>query len=529
MEPPNDTLARPVPLRGESGDEASQPTLPARYRRTVITNYLYAASLVAVAIGVTPVLVRGLGKTEFGIWVLVGSLALYLELLEFGFGGATVRKIAQLDATGSPKDMRQATATSFWLLAIPGLIALIVGVVLSVFFSSIFEIPGELEAAALVVCLLITFDLAISIPSDTFGGVLIGLQRYDLLNTTLLVVILLQAASWVIVLALGGGLIELAIVTVVIALGGQIARFVMARRLLGGPLLSPRLFERRLVRPLAGMSVWFSLSEIATVITVRIDPVVVGVVVGVPEAAVYAVGQKLALACTQLVNPVTDGFFPLSSELSARGDRARLRGAILTGTRISLALAIPIALTVGILAEPAIEAWVGSGYAEAAIVVVLLAANAALATLPSVGIRMLMGVGAFRYPAIALTGEAVANLALSIALGLKYGIVGVAVGSLISTALVHVVLAVPYIARTFGLSLVSWIGSLVRAHAIPSLATAALGWAFLEAGISGLGPVVGAGLAMIVTYLALLTVTGLDRAERTAVFNYARTRGASHA
>lgn len=532
MDPAHDTLAAAAPL-DPPGREArtggAEPTVPTRYRRTVITNYLYAASLIAVAVGVTPVLVRTLGKTEFGIWILVGSLALYLELLEFGFGGATVKKIAQLDAVGTRDELRRATATTFWILAVPGAVALAAGIVISIFFGSIFDIPPELETAALVVCLLITLDLALSIPSDTFGGVLIGLQRYDLLNTTLLVVVLAQAAGWVIVLALGGGLIEMAIVTVVIALLGQVARFLLARRLIGGPLLSPRLFQRRLVRPLAGMSVWFSLSEIATVVTIRLDPVVVGIVVGVPEAAVYAVGQKLALACTQLVNPLTDGFFPLSSELDARGDRARLRGAVLTGTRISLALAIPIALTVAILADPAIEAWVGTGYEKAGIVVVLLVANAALAMLTSVGIRMLMGTGSFRYPSLALAAEAAANLGLSIGLGLKYGIVGVALGSLLSTALVHVVLAMPYIARTFDLSLVRWVASLARAHVIPSAATAALGWAFLSSGVDGLGPVVGAGAAMMTAYLSLLLVTGVDAGERRELIRLARRRGTAHA
>ena len=533
MDTADHTVVAAGPQAPEPRQEASgsaEPTVPARYRRTVVTNYLYAASLIAVAVGVTPVLVRTLGKTEFGIWVLAGSLALYLELLEFGFGGATVKKIAELDAIGTRNELRQATATAFWILAIPGLFALALGVVISIFFSSIFDIPPELETAALVLCLLITFDLALSIPSDTFGGVLIGLQRYDLLNTTLLTVVLAQAGGWVIVLALGGGLIELAIVTVAIALLGQAWRFFLARRLIGGPLLSPRLFKRRLVRPLAGMSIWFSLSEIATVVTIRLDPVVVGIVVGVPEAAVYAVGQKLALACTQLVNPLTDGFFPLSSKLEARGDRARLRGAVLTGTRISLALAIPIALTVAILADPAIKAWVGNGYQQAGVVVVLLVANAALAMLTGVGVRMLMGIGSFRYPSLALAGEATANLALSIGLGLKYGIVGVALGSLLSTALVHVVLAMPYIARTFELSLVSWVGSLLRAHLVPTAATGALGWAFLSiVGIDGLGPVVGAGVAMMVTYLSLLWLTGLDGGERAELLRLARSRRASHA
>ena len=532
MDTTDDTVAAAPPLGPEPGTaatEAAEPTVPARYRRTIVTNYLYAASLIAVAVGVTPVLVRTLGKTEFGIWILVGSLALYLELLEFGFGGATIKKIAQVEAVGSRQELRHVASTSFWILAVPGLIALMAGIVISYFFSSIFDIPPELETAALVVCLLITFDLALSIPSDTFGGVLIGLQRYDVLNTTLLIVVLSQAAATVLILVLGGGLIELAIVTVSIGLLGQLSRFIIARRLLGGPLLSPRLIQRKLIRPLASMSIWFSLSETATVITIRLDPVVVGVVVGVPEAAVYAVGQKLALACTQLVSPLTDGFFPLSSKLDAEGDKARLRGAILTGTRISMALAIPIGLTVAILAHPAIEAWVGGGYEKAGLIVVLLVSNTVLAMLTGVGIHMLMGVGSFKYPSLALAAEAAVNLGLSIALGLRYGIVGVALGSLLATALVHVALALPYIARTFQLSLVGWLVSLLRAHVLPAGATGALGWVFLSLGVNGLGQVVGAGVAMMLTYFIAFWLTGVDSEERATLLRLARSRGASHA
>ena len=121
-----------------------------------------------------------------------------------------------------------------------------------------------------------------------------------------------------------------------------------------------------------------------------------------------------------------------------------------------------------------------------------------------------------RWPA-----EALANLGLSIGLGLKYGIVGVALGSLLSTALVHVVLAMPYIAKTFDLSLLGWIASLLRAHLVPAAATAALGWAFLALGVEGLGPVVGAGAAMMVTYLGLLAITGLNRAERAQLLQVA--------
>ena len=67
------------------------PDLPRRFRRNVLTSYANTATTALVALVMTPVLVHGLGTEAYGIWVLAGSLALYLELLEFGFGLATVK------------------------------------------------------------------------------------------------------------------------------------------------------------------------------------------------------------------------------------------------------------------------------------------------------------------------------------------------------------------------------------------------------------------------------------------------------
>ena len=43
---------------------------------------------IVIALVVTPVLVHGLGGTAYGIWALVGSTVLYLDLFNLGFGRA---------------------------------------------------------------------------------------------------------------------------------------------------------------------------------------------------------------------------------------------------------------------------------------------------------------------------------------------------------------------------------------------------------------------------------------------------------
>jgi O-antigen/teichoic acid export membrane protein len=488
--------------------------LPRRFKRSVTSSYLRTVTQAAVAIVMTPVLVHELGKTEYGIWVLVLSLALYLELFEFGLGTATVKYVAEGEAVGDREHTRASIATSFWMLVVPGLGAMLVGVAVALAFPMLFDIPEHSEGPARIAILLVAADLAISIPSDTFGNTLMAVQRYDVINVTLIVVLLAQAAGWAIVLAAGGGLVALAAVTVVLSLAGQLARFLIARRLLPGISISPRYFDRGRLRPLAGLSVWYALAETSTLVIARLDTVVVGLVVGVPEAAVYAVGQKLAFLAEQVIRPIVTTFFPHSSVLAARRDSAALRSTILTGTRVALAAAGPLAIALGLLAEPTLEVWVGPGFADAAVVVMFLAAAAAVSALARTGFLMLQGVGIARIPAAISGLEAALNLSLSVVLGQLMGLRGVALATLIAASVAQLGLLLPYVFRSFGLSPASFLGPILRAH-VPAAAVAlAVGWTITLAGPSGFVEVIAAGSAIVLAYLAALAVTGLSRDER---------------
>src|SRR5919106_1300167 len=298
------------------------PELPRRFRRSVLTSYANTATTALVALVMTPVLVHGLGTEAYGIWVLAGSLALYLELLEFGFGLATVKYAAQYSSLDDRQGLHRVLATSFWILTVPGVIALVIGAGIALGFSHIFSTPPDLVDAAAIVVLLVAFDLALSIPSDTFGGALMGLQRFDLVNGTLIVVL------------------------------------------------------------------------------------------GVRAAAVYAVGQKLAFAVERFVMPTVKMFFPWSSELSARADEVGLRSSLLTGTRLSLAVGGPLCLALILLAGPVLDAWLGTGFEDAELVVVFLAASTVAAAPGRTGILMPPGLGRGRPTAWMALFEAALNVTL---------------------------------------------------------------------------------------------------------------------
>ena len=498
--------------------------LPGRFRLNVATNYGRTVLAIGVSLIVTPIMVHGLGKTEYGIWVLVGSTVLYLDLFNLGFGRATVKYVAEYHALGNAELVRRTIATSFLVLAVPGVIALGCGVGLAFLFPAIFHIPGRLEGTATVLVLLVVFDLVVSIPGDTFGSTLIALQRYDLLNATLVTVTFAQAVAWVVIVETGGGLIALGVATIALSLAGQFARYLLVRKLVPGVSIAPRLFDRAFVRPLARLSGWIAVTDVSGFVIARIDTIIVGIVVSVPAAAVYAVGQKLALLAGRAVSPAVETLFPFASERAAQGDRAALTRMVSVGTRLSVALALPTATALITLATPVLRAWVGPQFTHAALVVALLAGATAITALTDPSVFVLRGVGEARATALFVALEAVLNLSLSIGLGLWFGITGVAAGTFAAAAIVHLGGFLPYVCRRFGIPLVSLLVSLLRAHGPAVLVAVAVAVAARRAGLHGLAVVCLAGAAVVVAYLAVFVAVGLTSDERRYLFARARRR-----
>jgi O-antigen/teichoic acid export membrane protein len=489
--------------------------LPARFLRNSISNYANTGSMALVTLVLTPVLARGLGPEEYGIWAFAASLALYLELFEFGFGAATVKYVAGYAAVEDRAAVKRTIATSFWVLCIPGAGAMLIAAVVALAFPSMFGgLDPSVARAGQITILLVSFDLALSIPGDTFGGTLLGLQRYDLVNATLIVVRLAQAVAWAIVIATGGGLVWLAVVTVVLSLLGQASRMVMVWRLVGGFPIRPRAFDRTLFRPFARLSVWLALTDASLLAVTRLDTIIVGLVAGLPAAGVYAVAQKIPVAVNALLGPTSKLFYPHSADLAARREVQRLRGAFEIGNRLSLAITLPLCVTLGVLAHPILLAWVGPAFAGGTTVVVLLLAAMAVWALTRTGLLIMQGMGEARVPALIHVGEALLNVALSVVLGVMWGANGVALATLIAAVLANVGLLVPFLCRRFGVPLPGLAGSVLRAHGPATLAAGAVGALALEwVHTDRLLPLLIGMSGTLAVYLATFAMTGLSREE----------------
>lgn len=505
---------------GDAG-EAKGPKRRTRSsaRRNLVYGYAYTGTQIFSTFLTTPILLAFLGAQRYGVWVICNALVSYLELMELGFGNTMTTSLGRYWGAGDKLSHNKAASSFLVVLTVLGLAGFSLAVGASAVLGVMVHVHGALLGQARITFLVLAAALAASIPLDLFGSVLIAHQRFDLLDSSLALTAIAQAVGWIVVVLAGGGLVDIALVTALTSVSGQASRYFLARRAVPALRVSPRLFDRGFVKEATKVSRWFVLGEMSSVLVQRIDVFLTGLVVGVPAAGVYAVGQRLVLGGQRLIQPASQLLLPRASQLTGAGDSENLEKVALLSARALVGMTLPIAVLLMVEAQPIVHLWVGRRAPGAAVVVVLLAAVLVVKAPLSAAPGLMMGTGAVRSIVAASVVEAVVNVAGSVALGIMFGVEGVALASVVAAALSAVLMVGPRSYRLFGAHFV-YVSLLGFLRSLPAAAAAAAGGlAVLALGGPG-GVTLVASMACVgVLYVAVFAFSALGRDERRDIFN----------
>ncbi len=271
--------------------------------------------------------------------------------------------------------------------------------------------------------------------------------------------------------------------------------------------------------PTAG---WLLVVELSTLVSYALDRVILGAFrsparVGLYEGPLRAHNLLYALGGALAVPTV-----PTASRYVAEGDVRRLRELVLRGTRYTLALFVPLCVTLMALARPLLDAWLGGRYAEGAAALTILVSYWILYGGLVVTPGFLVGAGRAREVALIMSAAAALNLALTLALTPELGLEGPAVGTAVAFTL-----AFPFLLRQ-GLQVSgATLGDLARrawwpAYSLGALLAGVLVAVRLLLEPSGVAAVAGIGLAAVGAYWIAFWVLWLDPGERALVRGLAR-------
>jgi O-antigen/teichoic acid export membrane protein len=392
----------------------------------------------------TPFILEELGADEYGLWVLVGSVVAYGTLLDFGISDAVTKYVAEYRVTGDIQKAKSLVSTALWLYTGIGLLIVLASALLAPLFPMFFNVSPEDQETAIRLVFLAGVGVGVTIPTSITFAVLRGLQRFDLINIIRSIGILLQALLFVLVLVAGGGVLGLAITTIIVRLLTQIPAVWSINRIAPELQFGWRGAERRSFRTVASFSWPVFILHFGGHLEAKTDEIVIGAFLPLTAVASYSIVLKLSTLPQMITEQFLMLILPISSELHAVKDFGKLRELFLSSTRITLAVLIPIAVSLMILGRPLLEIWVGEAYAEQTPVLIVLVIAVVLDTILWPAGFLFQGMNRHRIPSLMTLGSGILNLALSIYLVQRYGLMGVAFGTLIPTTIVAFGFVIPY-------------------------------------------------------------------------------------
>lgn len=426
-------------------------TRTTRILRNIFSNWTGYLITSLVGFALSPFVVHQLGETGYGVWTLVVSLTGYFGLLDLGVRSSVGRFVARNLALGEHESVNRVLSSALAILAGAGAAAFTITMALRFGFGS-FAIDAEYQASARLALLIAGLNISIALPAGTFGGLLIAMERFDVLTGISVASALIRAALVVAALKSGQGLVALALIQLLVSLAEYAAMLVCSRALYRHLAPGWKHVDGATCRELLGFGIYRFVWTIANQLIFYTDSIVIATFLNAGAITAYAIASNLMNYGRTVVSLATDTLYPSATQMDSRNDREGLRNLLSVGTTMALSVAVPLCLGFVFLGRPFISLWMGEEYASSAAILLVLTIPQLTSMSQYTSTLILAGMARHRILAYVVLCEAVANIVLSIILVRKMGVIGVAWG----TAIPHLVstgIVIPaYMLRTLGWS-----------------------------------------------------------------------------
>ena len=490
----------------------------------VLLSYGQTVLSTLISLVYTPVMLRLLGQSEYGLYTLVNGFISNLSLMSFGLGSAYVRYYARYEASDGEDGVAKINGMFMIIFLVIGALSLFVGGILVANVHNIFAAkltPAEIETARVLMALLVV-NIAVSFPCSVFTSYITAKERFFFQRMVSMIRTVLNPIVMLPLLLMGLGSVSLVLVTLVLSVVTDVSSAYYCFKKLKMRLNFGR-FDFRLLREMGGFSFFIFLNMIIDQINWTVDTTILGIVSGTAATAVYGVGSQLHRYYMTISTSISGVFVPQINRIVARGEGDESLTKLFTRVgRIQFMLLMLVLTGFIFVGEPFIEAWGGGEYEGAYPIALLLMDPVTVPLIQNLGIEIQRAKNKHQFRSKVYFFMALFNVAISIPLAIRYGGLGCALGTAISMIVCNGFVMNWYYHKHIGLDMVYFWKQILRifpAFILPVL----LGVMALKVqDFVGYGGVVRFAIPYCAVYCASLYWFAMDKNERELVNSIGR-------
>ncbi len=421
----------------------------------IILNYVNLILGNLIPIFYTPVMLRLLGQSEYGLYKLSGSVTSYLGLISLGIGSAMTRYLIKAREEEGQEAEERILGLFMVIFQIIALAALAVGTVLTlnlqVFYGHSLTSP-ELSRMKILVFLMVC-NTALSFSQSPYGAVVSAHEKFIFQQSMNIVTTCVGPLLNIVMLMLGYASIGMTVSSLIIGILCRLAFTLYTRKAMG---IRPRYqnMPTSMLREILTFSFWVFVSNVVGQLYNATDTVMMGAmpVLGTAAVGVYNVGATFSSIIGSISTGISALLAPSVNKMVFQGaDNEELTEYAIKFGRIQSYLAGLLVSGFVAFGMPFIQFYAGEGYEGAYWVAIFMAIPSVIYLSQSVCLSITVAKNMHQFRSVVYLFVAVVNVIGTWFLMQIWGVAGAAFMTGIATVLGHGLLMNWYYNRRVGL------------------------------------------------------------------------------
>jgi len=388
---------------------------------------------IALTFIMAPILIHNLGGYDYGLWEMLGAVIGYMGMLDMGMKPAISRFSAKYQAKNDHVNQQLLLSTAFAFMLFLGVILAITFTIWGLRFPDSIAQEGMETQRYTFLCLILAVQFLFVFPGYVAESILEGKQKYHIKNLVTLINSLIGSACIYVLITPENGLILLAGINAIGLSTKYVVYFYILRSKRFGSLkifgTKPSKHKLKELMLFGGKSL---IQGISSRIENATDSIVIGSILGPASVPFYSIPANLVAYIRTLSHTLTHVFMPIFSEISTHENTYLLQNIYIKVSKYVIGFVLMISLGVILLGADFIGIWIGSEYTQnLSILLIILVTFTAIPLLNPLGSRYLTAINKHAIYAKLTPISACINLAASLLLIHTWGVLGVAIGSLI--------------------------------------------------------------------------------------------------
>jgi len=417
-----------------------------------------------ISIIYTPIMLRLLGQSEYGLYNLVVSVVSYLGLLSFGFGSAYIRYYSRYEVNDDQENIAKLNGMFLVVFSVIGVIAVLAGTILVFNIDLILgeKVTIDELSTAKVLMAIMVVNIALSFPASVFNSYVTANEEYIFQKISQMVKLVVNPFVMLPVLLMGYKSVGMVVVTTCLTIAIELVNIIYCFKKLKMRFDFSH-FDLPLMREMTIFSSYIFMNMIIDQINWNVDKFIIGRFRGTVAVAVYGLAAQLNTYYLSLSTAISGVFIPRVNRLVATNDGNEELTHLFTRVgRVQFIILFLICSGLIFFGQPFIYMWAGPEYRETYPIALLLIIPVTIPLIQNLGIEIQRAKNMHQFRSWVYLFIAIGNIIISIPLTKAYGGVGAACGTAIALLIGNGILMNWYYHRRVGLNMIFFWGQIMR-------------------------------------------------------------------